>query len=386
MQRDDERIFSPADLCGIPMNNRIIRSGTFEGLADEEGRPTPELLKFYTRLADGGAGCIITGAIGVSKTGKSPFAGMGMLDQDSNIPLYRDLVTEVHAHGNTPIIAQLSHYGRFSQGSQLLHIDRFTNKEIRQIITEFARAGWRAYQCGFDGVQLQCAHGYLLSEFLSQYANYRDDKWGGTAASRFRIVDEIIGGIHELVPGYPILIKMNCDEERHGGMDPQSAAEYALMMEEAGVCAVEISRGLREDFNSTIRGAVRYDRIMQEDPTLRRIPERFRRYAAPLIHSMYRPYKAKRLYNLDAALTIRSAVPIPMILNGGVHDLDEIRKALLQKRIDFVSMSRPLIENPNLVRMYRDDLCSVSDCTECNCCYSGIMTHSLHCEKNSKDD
>ena len=381
MQKDDERIFAPAVLSGIRMNNRIIRSGTFEGLADEEGRPTPELLKLYTNLADGGVGCIITGSIGVSKTGKSPFAGMGMLDQDSNIPLYRDMVTEVHAHNNTPIIAQLSHYGRFSQGNRLQHIDKFSQKEIHQIISDFATAGWRAYQCGFDGVQLQCAHGYLLSEFLSQYANYRDDKYGGTAAKRFRIVDEIIRCIHELVPDYPILIKMNCDEERHGGMDTQSAAEYALMMEEAGACAVEISRGLREDFNSTIRGEVQYDRIVQEDPTLRKLPAQLRRYAAPIIHSMYRPYKVKRLYNLEATLMIRNTVPIPEILNGGVHDMDEIRKALLQKRIDFVSMSRPLIENPDLIRMYREETCSVSGCVEFNRCYSGIMMHSLRCEK-----
>jgi 2,4-dienoyl-CoA reductase-like NADH-dependent reductase (Old Yellow Enzyme family) len=379
MRDGDERIFAPADLAGIHLNNRIIRSGTFEGMCDEEGRPTKQLVKLYTDLADGGVGAIITGAIGVSKAGMSPFAGMGMLDQDSNIPLYRDLILQVHAH-NTPIIAQLSHYGRFSGGRDHQRLDKYTSSEIKLIIREFAEAGRRAAQCGFDGIELQCAHGYLLSEFLSQYANYRDDQWGGTAFKRFRIVGEIMYGIQQEAPDIPILIKMNGDEERHAGMDPTSAAEYAIMMEDAGACAIEVSRGLREDFCSTIRGDVCYDRIIEEDPTLRKMPKQLRSFAEPVVHSLYHPWKPTRLYNLKAAMTIRNAVPIPVILNGGVHDMDEIRKALITKRLDFVTISRPLIHDPCLIQKYMEQQMDVSGCRECNRCYSGIMSHPLQCE------
>jgi 2,4-dienoyl-CoA reductase-like NADH-dependent reductase (Old Yellow Enzyme family) len=105
------KIFEPASLAGIKLKNRMIRSATHEGMADEKGFPTEKLKKLYIRLAKSGEGAIITGYAAIQADGKNSLFGMTMIDNDDKIPEYREITNAVHAYG-TPIIMQIAHCGR----------------------------------------------------------------------------------------------------------------------------------------------------------------------------------------------------------------------------------------------------------------------------------
>lgn len=103
--------FENTSLAGIKLKNRIIRSATYEAMADEKGFPTEKLKKLYINLAKGDAGAIITGNAGVQANGKASLFTMTMIDNDDKIQAYREITDAVHEY-ETPIIMQIVHCGR----------------------------------------------------------------------------------------------------------------------------------------------------------------------------------------------------------------------------------------------------------------------------------
>ena len=205
-------VFEKTEISGIILKNRIIRSATHDGLADENGAPTDKLIRKYELLAKNEVGCIITGYAGVSENGMSPYPAMLKIHKDELIDSYKKLTDAVHKY-DTPIILQLAHCGRQTSskviGAQkqapvaMRHLfypdkaQRLNENGIYDIIYDFVNAAKRAEKAGFDGVQLHAGHGYLLHDFLSTYGNRRDDKWGGSTENRCRIVEIIIKLIKE---------------------------------------------------------------------------------------------------------------------------------------------------------------------------------------------
>lgn len=104
-------LFEQTHISGISVKNRIIRSATHDGLADENGAPSDKLISKYEHLARNEIGCIITGYAAVSKNGVSPYPGMLRIYDDSVIEKYKELTSAVHKH-NTPIVLQIAHCGR----------------------------------------------------------------------------------------------------------------------------------------------------------------------------------------------------------------------------------------------------------------------------------
>ena len=104
-----EKVFEPIKLAGITFSNRIIRSATFEGMSDKNGKPTEQCLKKYEALASGSVGGIITGFIGVSQQGKAS-DNMAMINKAENLETFKEITKRMHEMG-TPIIAQLNHCG-----------------------------------------------------------------------------------------------------------------------------------------------------------------------------------------------------------------------------------------------------------------------------------
>ena len=129
----ESKTFKPAQLAGITLNNRIIRSATHEGLADEYGYPTEKLKELYVRLARGGVGAIITGYAGVQADGKTNLFAMTMMDSDDKIPAYKEITRAVHEH-NTPIILQLAHCGRQTRIENNRPPDRCAIRDTRHTI------------------------------------------------------------------------------------------------------------------------------------------------------------------------------------------------------------------------------------------------------------
>ena len=388
--------FEPASLAGIKLKNRIIRSATHEGMADEKGFPNEKLKRLYIRLAKGDAGAIITGYTGIQKDGKTSLFNMTMIDSDDKIPAYRDITDAVHEY-NTPIIMQIAHCGRQtrSKSTGLPTVapsslrDAFYNEDtpkelsedaINEIIDNFVSAVIRAKQAGFDGVQLHLAHGYLLSEFLSSHSNRRKDRWGGSTENKYRIVGEIFRKAKEENGDYPILVKMNAYDGRKNGMRTEEAALIAQMLETSGCAAMEVSCGFIEDGLYTMRGEkLPAEAVMEYNFKFKNLPAFVRKVAIPIARTFVKQPKPLLKYNLDAAIQIKKAVNIPVIVVGGIHSIDDINDIIENRNIDFVSMSRPFIIEPEIVSKFKKGIQTKSKCIMCNYCAIITEEQPLKC-------
>ena len=367
----------PAEVGGVSVRNRIFRSATEEGLADDEGLPTEALARRYEALAKGEIGCIITGYIGVSREGESSIRGMCLLDSDDKVPAYRKMVERVHAAG-APIIAQVAHCGRNGRMGRAGKVGRLSEAQIRQIIGDFAASARRCREAGFDAVQLHCAHVYLLAEFLSPTTNRRHDRWGGSTENRFRIVSEIVRRIREECPGYPVFVKMNGSEAEGYRRSVDEAVRVAALMEQACVAAVEVSCGISMRELGAIKGQIPTDMILREWPGIAELPACAKVALRPLVPLVIGRPRSDRLYNLEAAQRIKARVSVPVILVGGVAGMRDIEEALAGG-MDAVSMCRPLILEPGLVRKFREGKQTQARCIKCNYCLVGIERHPLRC-------
>ncbi len=389
-------VFEPSTLAGIRLKNRLIRSATHESMADERGAPTELLEKLYIGLAKGGAGAIITGYAGVRQDGKSSLPGMLMVDNDGLIPVYRRLTAKVHEH-NAPIILQIAHCGRQTRSAVTglptvapsAVKDKIFNeetphelgeKDIETIINSFVSAADRAKTAGFDGIQLHLAHGYLLAQFLSGYTNRREDKWGGSTVNKFRIVSEIMQRIREKLGDYPVLVKMNAYDNRPGGMRAREAVEIARLLEFSGCNAIEVSSGTVEEGLSIMRGSKQpVEALLACNFRFKDMPPPLKMISAPFIRFAMRSPQPIRGYNLEAAKAIKQAVSIPVITVGSLHDMTDISSAIESGSTDYISMSRPFIIEPDIVRKFQDGKQTASRCIMCNYCALMIEVDRVRC-------
>jgi len=378
-------IFESVSLAGITLKNRIVRSATHEGMADEKGFPTEKLKKLYVNLAKGEAGAIITGYAGIRQDGKTCLFNMTMMDSDEKIEAFQEITGAVHEY-ETPIIMQIAHCGRQTRTkitgmpivapSALRHKfysedkpEELSEKEIDHLIDDFVSAIVRAKQAGFDGVQLHLAHGYLLAEFLSSYSNRRKDKWGGSTENKYRIVGEIFKKAKDKVGNYPILVKMNAHDGRRKGMRVEEALLIARRLEKSGCAAIEVSCGCVEDGLYMMRSKkLPAEAVMEYSFKYKKLPGLAKKVAIPIARTFMIQPKPLLKYNLDAAIQIKKAVNIPVMVVGGIHRLDDIRNIIVNDKMDFVSMSRPFIIEPNIVAKFKNGTRTQSKCIMCNYC------------------
>ena len=237
-----KKIFEPITLKNLIARNRLVRSATWEGIANPDGSVTNEAYDIYSELAKGGVGAIITGFTSVALHDYY-FDGMMRLCDDSLIPQYRKLVDVIHAE-NCPVITQLAlgaYYreaaGRFLQ----VEPDDMTAEEIRLVIRQFVDSAVRAKEAGFDGVQIHAAHFFFLSRFISPTVNHRKDDYGGSTENRSRILLEIMDGIRKGAPDLHITIKINCSDFTFGGLEETECLAICKLLDQAGIDSIEVS-------------------------------------------------------------------------------------------------------------------------------------------------
>ncbi|RPJ73002.1 MAG: NADH:flavin oxidoreductase [Alphaproteobacteria bacterium] len=388
-------VFSDAEIAGVKLKNRIIRSATHEGMADKNGSPTEMLMKKYELLARGEVGAIITGYAGVQQDGKCSFHNSLMIDNDSHIKSFQEMTRRVHEH-HTAIFLQVAHCGRQTRSKKTgfptvapspIRDNMYSEEiphalseaEINEIIENFVLAIERTKTAGFDGVQLHAAHGYLLSSFLSPHMNKRNDKWGANTENRFRIVGEILRQARARVGEFPILAKINAYEKSKDGIKIDEAVKISRYLEQAGCDGIEVSCGIAEEGFVTTRGNFPFEMIATNNFKMEKIP----RLLYPLVGLVIKRTMASPephfLYNLDHAEEIKKNVNIPVIVVGGIRKLEDIKNIIENERCDFVSMSRPFIIEPNLVKKFKEARQSESKCINCNYCSVGSEKHPLKC-------
>lgn len=347
----NNEIFETTQLGSFTVKNKIVRSATYSYLKNESGYISDDEIKMYEELAENDIGLIITGQFYVSPDGIFEIDGPSALD-DKYLLKMRELVKAVHSHGSK-IVPQISHAGAKSNAAEcpvspspveladgkitkVLSID-----EITQIKEDFISAAYRVKQAGFDGVQIHGAHGYLLSEFISPITNNRSDQYGGSIANRFRIIREIIEGIKmKCGDDFPVFVKINSNSEN----DEAYENELFYMLGEfkkLGVTAVELSG---------------------YDWRLRSIKEHH--------------------YYIERAAKMREAIGIPIILVGGIRNLADM-ETVLDSGIDMVSLSRPLISEPDLITRLKNGQDSAK-CISCNKCFGLPQKDGRRCILHNK--
>jgi 2,4-dienoyl-CoA reductase-like NADH-dependent reductase (Old Yellow Enzyme family) len=357
------RLFEETEINGMRLKNRFVRSATWEGMAAEDGSCTPRLVELYRRLAEGQVGLIITSHAYVRRDGQAGLYQLGIYDDRQRDGL-KEVVNAVHGEGGR-IVLQIAHAGFFANSKlsgmtpvAVSPAEQFSmsprkvldEEDIREIIAAFGRAAARAREAGCDGVQLHAAHGYLLNQFLSPVFNQRDDSYGGTLESRARALIETLGQVRaEVGKDYPVLVKLNSEDCLDGGLSAQEALKAGVLLQEAGIDAIELSGG-------TLRsGKLRPSRlgIKSED---------------------------REAYFRDAAKAFKEKLGVPIILVGGVRSFQVAESLVEQGVADYISMSRPFIREPDLIKRWASGDRSKSRCVSDNLCFDpGMAGEGVYC-------
>ena len=207
-----------------------------------------------------------------------------------------------------------------------------TAEEIRLVIRQFVDAAVRAKEAGFDGVQIHAAHFFFLSRFISPAVNHRKDDYGGSTENRSRIHLEIMDGIRKGAPDLHITIKINCSDFTFGGLGETECLAICKLLDQAGIDSIEVSG------NGTSVSGIKAH--------------------------------VNEGYFVSPAAKIAEVVSCPVIVVGGFRSLDTMEAVLNQTKIEMISLSRPLLREPDLPNKMRADPTTVSKCISCNRCYS----------------
>jgi 2,4-dienoyl-CoA reductase-like NADH-dependent reductase (Old Yellow Enzyme family) len=259
---------APNRFLKAPMTERLCHWNKDGEPISARGYPGSEYKLLYQRWGEGKIGIIVSGNTMVAYDAVEAFGNPIIVDDhDGRIAAYAEVVKVAKANGSL-FIAQLSHPGR--QGGKALNPHPVSASDVQLKIkwagNEFAKPrplsieeigemvrkwGETAYLChkaGFDGVQVHCAHGYLLAQFISLTTNQRTDRYGGNLENRSRIVFEIIEEIRRRVPdpSFIICVKINSVEFQDKGSKPEDCKELCVMLEKARVDFVDLSGGTFE--------------------------------------------------------------------------------------------------------------------------------------------
>ena len=381
-------LFTPKKIGNIELPNRFVNSATFESMAKETGEVSDELIKRYERLAKGGVGLIITGLMYVHPSGRG-YKYQTAIYHESMIEGLKKLVAAVHQAGGK-IAFQLVHAGRqttkdmigqaplapSSRGRDPVNFVKpkeMTEDEIREIVKAFGAAAQRAVEAGVDGIQLHGAHGYLISEFLSPFFNIRTDSWGGSEENRFRFLKEVLGEVKTMVPdGFPILIKMNTnDYTPKQGITPALAARYAGWLAKLGIDGVEVSCGTSNySYMNMCRGDVPTAEMLKSLSWWEKPVGRL------MIGKLEGKYDLEEGYNLEAARMIKPVLAnTPLFLVGGMRTVSHMERVLENNYADFISMSRPFIREPFLVKKIKEGKLDKVSCVSCNKCLAALVNN-----------
>ncbi|MBI9064506.1 MAG: NADH:flavin oxidoreductase [Marinilabiliaceae bacterium] len=356
--------FDSTNINGMTLQNRFVRSATWEGMCDEKGCPTQKLKTFYQDLAKGQIGLIITGYTYIRPDGKQLTGKMGLYSDDYE-QTFKELTQAVHQE-NGKIAIQLVHAGgqttsqiagRKPVAPSAVKVDQFpehteelSKDEINELVHAFGMAARRAKSYGFDAVQIHGAHGYLVNQFLSPHTNQRRDEYGGSLKNRSRFLMEVYRQIRkEVGDDYPVLIKLNGSDNLPGGLSFDDAVLVAQQLDMAGIDVIEVSSGTSAS-------------------------------------AAYKPARVKigipegEAYNLDLSIGIKNRVSCPVMVVGGFRSLPVVQKAIQDYQMDYIAMARPLIREPNLIYRWTYTDQTPAKCTSCNKCFlPGLKEGGIYC-------
>ena len=359
-------IASPLRLpCGVVLPNRLAKAAMTEALADDLGRATPELASLYAQWSDGGSGLLVTGNVQVDRRYVER-PGNVCIDGAQDDAARARLAAWARAAkgtGAAAVIAQISHAGRQSNGMVNMAPvgpgdvamtempsgffgapHAMTAAEVEEVVARFAHAAKVCAECGFDGVQLHAAHGYLLSSFLNPRANNRASLFGegdpyhaGELTRRARPLMDAVRAVRAACgPAFCISVKLNSADFQEGGLTADEAREVALALQREGVDLLELTGGNYES-------GIYFDETSANPASLAE-----KRQSAGKREST----RLREAYFLEYAVGIRAALDaaapptLPLLVTGGWRTARAMRAALASGDCDVIGLGRPLCGDP----------------------------------------
>ncbi|MCK7626412.1 bifunctional salicylyl-CoA 5-hydroxylase/oxidoreductase [Streptomyces sp. RS10V-4] len=330
-------MFTPFRLRGLTLRNRVVVSPMDMYAADGDGTPGDFHLVHLGARALGGAGLVMTEMVCVSRTGRITPACTGLYAPEHE-RAWRRITDFVHTQApGTALGVQLGHSGRkgstrrmwegidqplpegnwpvvapsalpYRPGvSQLPHA--LTPDELTAIREQFARSAASAARAGFDLLELHCAHGYLLSGFLSPLTNQRTDAYGGSRAARLRFPLEVFDAVRAQWPAdRPMTVRISATDWADGGTTPDDAVAIAAAFAEHGADAIDVSTG---------------QVVADESPDF------------------------GRSYQTPFADRIRNTLGVPVIAVGAISSWDDVNSLILAGRTDLCALGRPHLYDPH---------------------------------------
>lgn len=263
-------LFSPISLGNLSLRNRIVIAPMCQYSA-QDGLPTDWHLIHLGQLALSGAGLLIIEATAVEPAGRISPQDLGLWSDETEAALTA-LRRSLRDCSSMPVAVQLAHAGRkgstarpwdggasvsFGRGgwttssASALPFDpedappvEMDSNGIARVVKAFRGAAERALNCGFDGVELHCAHGYLMHQFLSPLSNQRQDEYGGSLENRMRLPLMVFREIRAALPqGFPLGVRISATDWIEGGWDLEQSTVFAARLKELGCDYIHVSSG-----------------------------------------------------------------------------------------------------------------------------------------------
>jgi len=327
-------LFTPFKLRNLEVPNRVVVS-PMDMYSAQDGTPNDFHLVHLGARALGGAGLIITEMTCVSPEGRITLGCTGMYSPE-HVAAWKRIVDFVHANSPAKICLQLGHSGRkgstklawegmddpLDSGnweviapspvphSPLMHKPRqMTREDMDAVRDQFVSAARMAITAGFDMLELHCAHGYLLSSFITPLSNQRKDEYGGSLENRLRFPLEVLRAMREVWPQErPISVRISATDWVPGGVDGAESVAIAKAFHGAGADIIHVSTG-----QTSVNARPVYGRMYQT------------------------PYSDR----------IRNEAGIPTIAVGNITDADQVNGIIAAGRADLCALARPHLADPN---------------------------------------
>lgn len=326
-------MFVPFKLRGMELRNRIVVS-PMDMYSADDGTPNDFHLVHLGTRALGGAALVVTEMTCVTREGRISPGCTGMY-RDEHVAAWSRIVRFVHDCTGAKICLQLGHSG--PKGSTKLMWEgmdeplddgnwpivgpsavryapvnqvpgELTRAEMDEIRTAFVRAAEMAVRCEFDMLELHCAHGYLLSSFITPLRNHRTDEYGGALENRLRYPLEVFGAMRSVWPAQrPMSVRISATDWHADGIGGDDAVQIARAFKRAGADLIDVSTG-------------------QTSPE-----------SAPIYGRMFQTPYADR---------VRNEAGIATIAVGNITDTDQANAILAGARADLVALGRPHLADP----------------------------------------
>ncbi|MEV6340755.1 NADH:flavin oxidoreductase [Nocardia vinacea] len=375
-------VFAPATLGPITLRNRVIKAATFEGRTPD-ALVTDELIDFHREIAAGGVGMTTVAYCAISPGGRTDRHQIWM--RPEAVAGLRKLTDAVHAEG-AAVSAQIGHAGPVANaasnrapalapsrmfsplGMRPMHVPDLS--EIATVIADYANAARLAEQAGFDAVEIHFGHNYLVSSFLSPLLNRRKDRYGGSPANRARLAREVAVAVREAVGDrLAVTAKLNMEDGVRGGLSLPESLQVAAWLESDGALdALELTAG-----SSLLNPMLLFHGAAPRKEFAKVLPAPARWGFRLMGRAFLREYPYRDAYLLERARQFRSELSMPLILLGGIADLDTMRTAMAEG-FEFVAMGRALLREPDLLLRIQADQSTRSACIHCNECMPTIYT------------